>query len=185
NTKLYLQKMTGNTNFPTPTPSLASISTQLAVVEADYTVSQTRVKGSVSKMHAELKTLEIALKALAAYVESVANTTPDQAENIIQSAGMTVKKAANRKPKVFTVIQTKVTGQVQVNSKAVSRSSTYIYQMTTDPNTATTWQTVITSNNVKGLVNGLSAGIRYYFRVAVSTKGVQAAWSAPINIVVQ
>ena len=182
NTKLYVQKMTGNTNFPTPTPSLTTVSTQLATLEAAYTLSQTRVKGSVSKMKVELKALEILLKNLASYVETIANADPDNAENIIQSAGMTVKKAAARPPKVFSATLTKVPGQVKLNSKAAGKTACYIYQMTTDPNTVTSWQTILTSNNVKDLVNGLASNTRYYFRVAVSIKGIQAAWSTTVNV---
>jgi hypothetical protein len=182
NTKLYVQKMTGNTNFPTPTPSLTTVSTQLATLETAYTLSQTRVKGSVSKMKVELKALEILLKNLASYVETIANADPDNAENIINSSGMPVKKPRTVQPKLFTAVLTKIPGQVRLDSKAVNRSSCYIYQMTTDPNAATSWQTILTSNNVKDLVNGLASNTRYYFRVAVSTKGIQGAWSTPINV---
>jgi len=78
NTRHYVTSMTGNTHFPTPSPDLASVTTQVNLLETDYNISLTRVKGSVSKMRAEQKKLIIQLKALAAYVESVANADPDQ-----------------------------------------------------------------------------------------------------------
>jgi hypothetical protein len=181
--KSYVQKMTGNTNFPTPSPSLATVSTQIATLEASYSVSLTKAKGAAAQMHSDLKTLSSTLKNLAAYVENTANADPDNAEAIINSAGMTVKKHTPLPPKVFSVKQGATSGVVEVNSKAVSRAS-YIYQYTTDQTNANSWVDGYKNAKVKGFITGLTPGIRYYFRVAtISTTG-ESSWSNVISMLV-
>jgi len=182
NTRLYVQNMTGNVNFPTPTPTLAAVSAQQAKLEAAYTLSQTRVKGAVSDMHTEQKALHILLKSLATYVEAIANATPEQAVGIIESSGMPVKKPSVHAPKTFTVKTTATPGEVELNTKAVKKAI-YTYAMTTDPNTATSWVDIIVNNDVKNTHGGLSSGTRYYFRVATTVKGIQSPWSSVINII--
>jgi hypothetical protein len=183
NTKLYLQKMTGNASFATPNPTLAAISAQLTKLEASYLLSQSRAKGTVSQMRTDLKTLVILLKALAAYVEGIANADPDNAVTIIQSAGMVVKKTPNRAPKTFTAVVGKSPGSALLNTKAVSRS-TYLYEMTTDPTNAASWVQIAANLTVKFIKTGLTSGTRYYFRVAVVTKGIQGAWSHVLNVMI-
>ncbi len=183
NTKLYVQNMTGNTNFPTPSPALSTVSTQLAKLEASYTVSQTRVKGSVATMRADQKALVILLKALASYVEQVANETPDTAEATIASSGMPLKKPRPHVNKTFSVTLSKDPDTVVLNTKAVKDSS-YVYQVTTDATNANSWTNVIISNTAKYTKNGFSSGTRYYFRVAVITKNVQGPWSPVLSVIV-
>ncbi len=181
NTKLYVQNMTGNVNFPTPTPTLATVSAQLAKLETAYTLSQTRVKGAVADMHTEQKALHIILKSLATYVEGIANATPDQAVGIVESSGMPIKKPSVHAPKTFVVKLTTTPGEVELNTKAVKKAI-YTYAMTTDPNTTTSWVNIIVNNDVKNTHGGLSSGTRYYFRVATTVKGIQSPWSPVINV---
>ena len=137
----YVQCMTGNSHFPAPSPTLAAVAAQILVLTAAYNTSLTRAKGAASKMHVELNALKVLLKGLAGYVETEANADPQNAENIILSAGMPVKKASVKLPKTFTAVAMKTPGVVRLNSKATLRA-TYVYEMTTDPNTASTWANI-------------------------------------------
>ena len=183
NTRHYVAGMTGNSNFPNPNPTLASVTAQVNLVETDYDISLTRVKGSVSKMKAEVRSLMILLKALAAYVEGIANANSDHAADIIASAGMPLKKPAARAPKTFSVKQGTLSGTVVLNTKAVVHSA-YIYQMTIDPTNAASWATIYTGTRVKFTKTGLTHATHYSFRVAVSTKGVQGDWSNVLTLLV-
>jgi hypothetical protein len=175
--------MTGNAHFPNPNPALSAVSAQANVLQAAYDLSQTRAKGSVGKMHLEVKKLDILLKVLAAYVESVANADPDNASIIINAAGMTEKKPTQHPPKVFSAKAGKAVGTALLNCKAQSRA-VYVYQETTDPATAASWTTVYTGITAKFLKTGLISGTRYYFRYAVIIKGLQSDWSPVVNLVI-
>jgi hypothetical protein len=84
--------LAGNTHFPNPSPSLATLSLQIANVKSTYETSLSGAKGKKGLMYTELKTLEISLKLLAAYVEATANMDAVNAANMILSTGMQLKK---------------------------------------------------------------------------------------------
>ncbi|HEV7230789.1 MAG TPA: fibronectin type III domain-containing protein, partial [Bacteroidia bacterium] len=127
--------------------------------------------------------LALSLKTLSGYVEGIANLDPVNAENIIISAGMAVKKPSVHGPKLFTVKPGKAAGSVNLDSKA-EKGAVYVYEMTTDPNTPTSWANIYIGKTTKFLKTGLSSGQRYYFRVAVIIKGVQEPWSPVVNVVI-
>jgi hypothetical protein len=179
----YVAKMTGNALFPSPTPSLADVSNKVTTLQAAYSVALTRVKGSSASMHLELDALRVLLKGLAAYVETVANTDPATAVKTVEAAGMNVRKHTARVSKGFVVVMGSLSGTVKLNTKA-GRQSAYIYQMCTDPSNPANWVTIYTGTVVKFVKTGLTVGTRYYFRVAVCTKGVQADWSVTESILV-
>jgi hypothetical protein len=178
----YVSCMTGNTHFPNPSPTLATVSINIANVNAAYLTSLSGAKGTKGLMYLELKTLEISLKLLAAYVEANANIDTVNAENIIISAGMQVKKPSVRQPKIFSVKAGKIEGDAVLNSKAVKRGA-YIYQMTADPKAASGWNEVYQGLHVKCLVAGLTLGQQYYFRVAVIDKNGKGAWSHSLSFI--
>jgi len=179
----YVACMTGNVHFPNPSPDLASITAQALTVQKDYDTSLTRVRGSVGIMHAELKKLTTSLKLLAVYVETIANADPANAENIIDQAGMDVKKPSVQKPKSFSAVLGKTSGTVVLNTKAAVRG-VYIYQMSTDPTNAALWTVIATDNKVKYTKTGLTSGTRYYFRVAVVQNSVEGNWSPVLNVMI-
>jgi hypothetical protein len=181
----YVTHMTTNAaTFPNPSPTLAAITAQTNLLETDYNISVTRVRGSVAKMRTEEKKLIILLKGLASYVETVANADSDHALDIIPLAGMNVKKSPIRKPRVFTAVNGKLKGTVALSTKGISRG-TYIYQMTIDPNTVASWAQIYTGSNVKFTKTGLTSGTRYYFRSATSSKGIEGDWTVAIDVLVQ
>ncbi|MFI5151648.1 MAG: hypothetical protein ACHQRM_18125 [Bacteroidia bacterium] len=184
NAKHYVQSMTGNAYFPSPTPPLSAVSTQISKLESAVAVAQTRVRGSVGAMNVERKALTIQLLNLASYVQTIANADPDNSEIIITSAGMDVKKASVKPPKIFSVTLSKtIPNAVVLNTKAVKASS-YIYEMTTDTTNPNGWTVAIISNTVKYTKTGFASGTRYYFRVAVITKNIQGPWSPVLNVII-
>jgi len=184
NTKHYLQKMRGNAAFASLTAELRVIAAQLAKLETSYAVSQSRQRGTVDQMHTERKTLEVLLKGLGGLVEVIANSDPENALNIIESAGMVARKLPNTVPKQFSVKAGKEPGSVILNTKAMKRG-TYIYEMTTDPNNPSGWEQIIVDVTVRHSWSGLSSGVRYYFRVAVVAAHVKCVWSPVLNILIQ
>jgi hypothetical protein len=182
NTQHYVTSMTGNANFPTPSPALSIITTAVNLLEGDYDKSLTRVKGSVPIMRTDERALKTLLKALASYVEGIANENANatQASDIIASAGMNEKKPSVKKPKTFTAIPGTIKGTVILDIKAVPRSA-YMYEMTTDSTGATGWTTIYMGTKAKFTISALASNTHYYFRYMVSTKGVQGNWSPVIQ----
>jgi hypothetical protein len=172
----FVISMTGNSYFPSPSPDLGSITTQIDALENAYGVSLTRVMGSVPTMHTEARLLRFMLHTLGAYVQNIANADAASTSEIIASAGMTEKKPIQRKPKEFNVKNGRIKGSVELNMKAVVHGA-YIYQMSTDPANDSGWSTICISTRVKFIQTGLKSGGIYYFRSSVVSKGVQGNWS--------
>jgi hypothetical protein len=167
---------------PNPSPSLATLSLQIANVKSTYETSLSGAKGKKGLMYTELKTLEISLKLLAAYVEATANMDAVNAANMILSTGMQLKKPSLRKPKIFSVHAGGIEGDAILNSKAVTRGA-YIYQMSSDPQGISGWNDVCKSLQVKCVVQGLVPGQLYFFRVAVIDKNGVGAWSHSLRFI--
>jgi len=180
--ELIVTKMSGNSNFPTPAPALASITALINTAKQAISTASTKNKGTAAPMHEAIQALEAEMKGLVGYVETIANANQANGTSIIQSSGMDVKKPASRKPKTFSVKAENSPGAVLLNTKAVSRSS-YNYQVTTDSTLASGWTTIAISNTAKYLKTGLTSGTRYFFRVAIVTKNVQGDWSPVLNVV--
>jgi hypothetical protein len=184
NANHYVACITANGYFLTPSPALASIAAQLGTLQTAYNLALTKAHGSAGAMRTEERKLVILLKGLASYVETIANGDTDHASEIIASSGMPEKKSVVHKPKTFTALPGKLKGSVNLNTKAVKGGSAYIYQMNTDPTNVANWVTVYTGTKVKFTKTGLTSATHAYFRVAVSTKGLQADWSNVLDVVV-
>jgi hypothetical protein len=168
--------MTNNTHFPTPVPPLDTVTTLINELEAAQLAAASG--GPEDTAHRDVKEheLELALKALAAYVENIANVNPTAAEEIILSAGLTVKNRAARVAEDFEVKATGKPGEITV-SKRHPRFTFVIVQMTATPEDESTWATIYSSSRGRFTKSGLNSGTRYYFRAAVHDRDGQGPWS--------
>jgi hypothetical protein len=181
----YVQSMTGNANFPNPSPTLTDVSANATALEAAYAVAQTKVKGSAEQRDVQVRALHLKLKAMATYVEAVANTNPDLADSVIASAGMQEKKPTTKVPHGFSVKLTTKPGEALLTTKGVKRGA-YIYEMSTDPTFApANWVMIYQGITMKFLKTGLVSGTRYFFRYSTIDKTGQSAWSPVLSVVIQ
>ena len=180
--------MTGNANFATPVPTLASVTTAINNLEIAFNAAQGAGPAQTATMHDKETLLDNLLTQLANYVESTSNGVAA----IILSAGMDVKGKGGQQPHIFNAVAGKHTGEAILHAK-VTRHASYIWQMTNDPPLLTppnlpnnlAWHQVGVTTKSIFVVEGLAAGTRYWFRVAIVTKTGQEAWSDPISIIVQ
>jgi hypothetical protein len=168
--------MTGNANFPSPTPALDVINQQANDLEAAQLAAVDGSKQETADMHAKSRQLDLTLKSLAAYVEGIANANPKEAEVIILSAGMDVKQLRTRVREDFEVKSSDAPGEIRVGKRAESRAA-YIIQMTATPEQETSWETVHAGTRGRFTKKGLRSATRYHFRVAVLDKQGQRPWS--------
>ena len=87
-----VERMTGNSWFPSPLPSLAVVQAAIDDLFDAETKTLTRVMDSVTARDAKRMILVTRLQQLAAYVESIANANPEHGASIVESAGMYLKK---------------------------------------------------------------------------------------------
>jgi hypothetical protein len=182
--KAMLVAMTGNKSFPSPTPSLSTVSTAVSDLETAQAAALTRVKGAVDTRNAKKAALALLVDQLASYVQTIADGDAENAAAIIQSAGMGVRKALVRAPRIFSVKQGSVSGSVKVVAPSAGRRAAYDWQYSTDG--GKTWIVGSVSTKASSSVTGLPAGATVAFRYRSTTpKAGESDWSQPLSFLVK
>ncbi|MFI5149880.1 MAG: hypothetical protein ACHQRM_09125 [Bacteroidia bacterium] len=179
----YVARMTGNPHFPNPNPGLTAVTNEIDALEAASLLARTKAVGTAGAMHVAAKTLRISLKALGGYVELQANQDPDNAEIMIESSGMIVKKLPQRQQRQFNIKLGPVAGSVKLDTKAVKRGA-YIYQATSTPNDPNSWKEIYLGTKVRFEAEGLTSGLTWFFRTATIDKNGKGAWSFELSTIV-
>ena len=174
--------MTGNVNYPTPVPTLADIRT----ANDAYITSLARVENG-SREDTVIKntnraSLEVMLKALATYVQTASNGE----EAIILSSGFDVNKKPTTvgtlsKPENITVKQGANKGSVILNCDVVDSAQFYEFEYTNFPAVTDSLWIQKTSTKRNLLVDGLTSGKQYAFRVAAAGSNPSRIWSEIIT----
>lgn len=188
--KFRVTSMTGNASFTTPNPPLATITANVNALE---TASIAAAGGGVDEtaaMHAKEAVLDFSIKLLAAYVENIANGNPINAEAIALSSGMNIKRQGPPRPNGFRVTQGTSSGKADLRTNSEKRA-TFTWAMATalgNSIAATSppdnWVVIGSGTQARFTATGLTAGQRYFFRVAKIDKNGQGPWSDVVSIIV-
>ena len=176
-----INAMTGNTLLPSPTPPLATLSADLAAFEASEATALTRVKGAAVTRNEKYLVLHGDMEHEMAYVQSVADANPANAQSIIESSGFAVRKTTSHPKTALKATAGPVPGAVKLVAKAVATRASYEWQFSTDQKT---WTNAPTSLQAKIAITGLTSGTVYYFRFRAVTKAGEGAYSQVVQILV-
>ncbi len=176
--------MASNVNFPSPTPSLATFQADIAALVTAETAVLARTKGAAETRNAKLAVVRADLEALKTYVQSVVEASnPANAESIIGSAGMSIRKVTLHDKPALAIKQGSVSGTVSLSSKAAAKKAAYNWQYSTDQKT---WTSLPQTLKAKTGVSGLTAGTTYYFRSqALTPKGGEGDWGQVVSLLVK
>ena len=92
---------------------------------------------------------------------------------------MDVQRTHGGTTRSFSVINTAIDGRVKLRTRAEGRAG-YLWEYSLDQENYIQANITVQATTV---INGLTPGERYYFRVAV-VKEEQGPWQGPINIIV-
>jgi len=160
--------MTNNASFPSPNPTLAQLEADVAALATAEAAVLARTKGAAEMRNTKLEVVRGDLEKLKTYVQGVADAAPPaNAEAIVQSAGMGVRKRTLHNKAEIAAKQGSVSGGVNLAAKAPAKRAAYAWQYSTDQKT---WTSIPQTLKAKTGVSGLTAGTTYYFRVQVLTK---------------
>jgi hypothetical protein len=175
--------LASNAHFPAPTPSLATFQADIAALNTAETAVLSRTKGAVEARNAKLAIVRADLENLKAYVQTVAAVaTPTDADAIIESAGLTIRKVTLHDKPALAAKQGSVTGTVNLVAKSAAKRAAYNWQYSTDQKT---WTTVPLTIQAKTGFAGLTAGTQYYFRVQPVTDSGVGDWSQVVALMVK
>ena len=175
--------LTNNPNFPLPDPIIAAFNAALAKYSAAETAAQTRAKGTVAARNAAKVIYVGALHALKARIQQVADANPEQAEAIITSTSLAVKKSALRQKQGFVAKYGATSGTVHVTAPAAGARASYEWQYSIDG--GKTWVAAPNTLQAKTTITGLPVATVVEFRYRVTTKTGQGDWSLPTSLLVK
>jgi len=176
-----LNAMTGNTLLPSPTPPLATLSADLAAFEASEATALTRVKGAAVTRNEKYLVLHGDMEHEMAYVQSVADANPANAQSIIESSGFAVRKTTSHPKTALKATVGTVPGAVKIVAKSVAPRASYEWQYSTDQKT---WTNAPSTLQAKIAITGLTSGTVYNFRFRAVTKAGEGAYSQVVQILV-
>jgi len=183
--RFILQQMTGNSNFPTPDPTLASV-TALAN-EFEQAINDAEAGGSYDKSVKDGKKEELVdtMHNLSNYVLFTAKGD----RLIAESSGFTIAKDPSPQPPIgkpegLILTDGANAGELWLSFNRVSGTRSYMSQISLDPADETKW---ITSHGTirKNLFTGLESGKKYYVRVVALGTNSQIVYSDVVSRVTQ
>jgi hypothetical protein len=192
--------MNGNTNFVSPVPTLNNITLAANALDSAITAAQDKSTLHIEQQNAAVIVLADKLTQLGMYVESTANGNA----SVILSAAMPVKHNRNVpqqpvSPTHVSATNTKVEGQVEIKWKGVKNARVYVVEQSNDvaainPTTTNTTQAPATARSFitwtitdiitkpKLVVNGLTSGSKYAFRVYAIGAGGKSIYSTVVVV---
>lgn len=174
--------MKGSLYLPSPSPPLAILSDDLDTLEAAEVLVLGRGLGAVAARDLAQRRVEADLEAEKAYVLWITVQTPELADAIITSSGMTRKKFTKYQKPFLDASMGPAPGQVILRAKAVARKgASYEWQFSSDG--GETWLTSGYTTMADTSVPGLTPGTTYLFRFRSTIRRVTSDWSQSLRFV--
>lgn len=172
----FILMITGNANFTSPNPAMATLATYINNAEAAYLQAKSGGPDDTANMKAKVAVFQLAVKQLVTYVEVTANQNLATAEAVILSAGMKVKGKSYRTVKGFDAKGTKVPGQIKMKIKAEGRAA-YEFQMSTDLTNPANWKTIVRGTLSSATLEDQPTFTQLYFRGRSIVGSTVGEWS--------
>lgn len=185
-TNSLIASITGNANFPTPTPTLAVVQAASDAFTSALAVAQTGSPYEKAVKNEKRTELIDLLHSMSNYVLFTANGDVLKAK----SSGFTIAKEPTPAPALTAATNQRLqdgqnTGMLEYSFSKVPGARSYVYQCTPDPITENSKWESETGTISKALFSGLEIGRRYWCRVtAIGTKS-QGVTSVPVSRIVQ
>ncbi len=176
------QKLSNNVNFTT----LGTVVSDLTAARTAFSkaLSNSSSQKGMGKAITAAKRLVIEkLTQARGYVNSVAaQFSADQANAIIESSGLRIRKIVLREKLPIAAKYGGISGAVLLVALGAGRSAVYYFQVSTDQKTWTACPNVM---KCKTTVPALTVGTTYYFRVQTQTRKGLSDWSTVVSFVVR
>ncbi|MEN6533202.1 MAG: fibronectin type III domain-containing protein [Bryobacteraceae bacterium] len=180
--------MTGNANFTTPNPALATITTQKNTTSTSitaYDTAKAAAETALATRDANVTVLKGLLTQLAAYVENVSGGDAVK----IESAGMSVRSSRTPPTVPGQVLDLALTagdfaGTLDVAFDPESGAKSYEVQTSPDPMSEASWVFKMSLAKSSGTIEGLTSGAKVWVRVRAIGSAGAGPWSDPATKVV-
>jgi hypothetical protein len=179
-------KMTGNLFFPSPTPTLAKVSTATNNLSIAYNAALGAGPTQTAVVNQNRELLELLMTSLGYYVESIANDPANATtgpEAIILSAGFEIKQTTPRQKQVFSIEHGELSGSIVLLATGLDFGS-HDWQYSLQDTQPVVWISVASTTKATTTISNLEVGKRYYVRHRAILKDGPTDWEDALNIVV-
>jgi hypothetical protein len=181
--RAIVEAMKGNPYFLSPSPSLAKVTAAIAALDAAEVATLSRTAGMAQLRNEKRAALVALLVRLKAYVQGVADDDPEHAGEIIESAGMSLKKKNAPAKPTFAVKAGAVAGSVRLVARAAAQDASYQWAWSRDA--GKTWRSAPTTLQAKTVLSGLPSESTCWFRYRPLTRRGLGNWSDPVAFLVR
>jgi hypothetical protein len=181
--KHFVQSLTGNASFPSPTPPLTTVSAAIAALETAQSAAQARTHGATTLRDEKRSTVESLLGQLRTYVQTVADGNPEAASSLIESAGLSVRKPTVRAKRVFAARPGVTSGTVKLVTESAGPRTSYEWQYSVDG--GKTWVPMPSTIQASTTLMGMTPGTSMTFRYRVVNKTGEGNWGQTVAFTVQ
>lgn len=175
--------LSNNPYFQTTDPIIVAFVGALGKYSAAETTAQTRAKGTIAARNAAKVVYVGAFHALRARIQSVADASPENAEAIIKSTTLAVKKSPLRQKQGFVAKYGATSGTVHVTAPAAGSRASYNWSYSIDG--GKTWVEAPNTLQARTNISALPVATVVQFRYRVTTKEGMGDWSQPTSILVK
>jgi hypothetical protein len=173
-----VQSMTDNPDFPSPTPTLASVQVDIDALARAQSTVRSRTFGSAKARDASLAAVRVDLASLKAYVQTLAHGADvDVAAQLIASAGFFVKKRGVHPKQRAAAIPGPVSGSVRLTAPFAGKRAAYAWQVS---EASGPWMPLPDTTQASTRVDSLTPGRIYRFQVRALTRVGRGDWSEPV-----
>ena len=153
----------------------------LSALQEAEVFTLTRTLGAVSLRDARLAEVRGDLAVLRCYVQRLADADAANSASIIEGSGFNVKHSSGHGKPGFEVKLGRVLGSVHLVARAEDRRASYDWEYGRDE---VTWTRLETTLRADQSLDGLTPGVRYFFRYRSITSAGKGDWSQTVSMLV-
>jgi hypothetical protein len=182
--RFIVERVTNSPWFPSPSPPLPVVEAAIDDLDAAQVRTHTRAPDSVTARDAKRMVLMQRLEELRDYVWKIAIENLEHAAEIVESAGMYLKRLRGPEPQGFAAGPGDHSGEVHVTAPRHGDRAAYEFQHSLDGKQTWLGFPKAVETKASATLTGQKPGSTVYIRYRVTVKGVTSDWSDPISIIV-
>jgi hypothetical protein len=181
--RAILAAMAKSSHFASPNPPLATVTASVDGLESAQAATKTRAPGSIAVRDVALGQVLGLVHRVFGYVQQIADASPEQAQEIIASAGLRAHAIGARTKPPFVVTWGPLSGTARLVAKAAGRRAAYDWELSVDG--GKTWTAAPTTLQARTVLSGLPVATSVMFRFRAVIKAGAGDWSQPVSLLVK
>jgi hypothetical protein len=173
--------------YASPPVALTVFLDQIVILETAHQACAGRAKGTAAIRDGKLKVVVASLDLIRAYIQSLADASPDQAIGLIQRAGYDVADASGYvKPILTATVLPDGSVRLAANAQELigKRRGKHTFHWQWSADGGRTWVAADGTPVAETTISGLPHLTTCSFRVAVRNRKDQTSWSATVSVLV-